>query len=208
MNELALIFGRIGVDTGDVLAAAGTKWNFLPFRPGLVGGHCIGVDPYYLTHKAERLNYNPQLVLAGRRVNDDMGRHIARECVRLLLADRRSSPAVTVLGMTFKEDVPDIRNSRVIDSVTELESFGIASQVCDPHADPDEVLAEYGRPLVAMDRLEPADAVILAVAHRSFADGGWPLVSALLRYGRGSVLDVKGVLDRSSVPAGVSLWRL
>ncbi len=208
MNELSMIFGRMGIDTADVLAAAGTKWNFLPFRPGLVGGHCIGVDPYYLTHKAQRLNYHPEVVLAGRRVNDGMGRHIARECVRRIVALGRPSPIVTVLGITFKEDVPDIRNSRVVDIVEELRTFGIAVQLCDPEADSVEVRAAYDLSLVAEDRLEPADAVIVAVAHQRFREGGWPLVSRLLRDGSGSVLDIKGVLDRTKVPAGVELWRL
>lgn len=208
MNELALIFARMGIDTGDVLAAAASKWNFLPFRPGLVGGHCISVDPYYLTHKAERLNYHPQLVLAGRRVNDDMGRHIARECIRMLMAAGRTSPVVTVLGLTFKEDVPDTRNSRVADILEELAGFGIRAQICDPHPDPAGVLSEYGVPLVPMDELKPADAVIIAVAHTSFREGGWPMVSRLLRDGSGSVLDVKNLLDRSRVPADVTLWRL
>lgn len=208
MNELALIFGRLGIDTADVLAAAGTKWNFMPFKPGLVGGHCIGVDPYYLTHKAQRLNYHPEIVLAGRRVNDRMGAHVARECVRRLVLRGSPSPIVTLLGITFKEDVPDIRNSRAVDIVTELAGFGIKVQVVDPAADPNEVKAAYGLSLVPEASLAPADAVILAVAHARYIAAGWPLVSRLLRAGTGSVLDIKGVLDRSAVPPGIDLWRL
>ena len=208
MNELSLIFSRMDIDTHDVLEAARTKWNFLPFTPGLVGGHCIGVDPYYLTHKAERLNYHPQVVLAGRRVNDGMGQHIARECVRRLLRLGRPNPVVTVLGITFKENVPDIRNSKVVDIVNELKSCGVAVQITDPEAFPADVEHEYGLMLQDMDHLEPADAVVVAVAHREFETGGWPMISDLLRGGSGIVLDVKWLLDRSTVPDGVDLWRL
>ena len=208
MNELALICARLGIDTADVLAAAGTKWNFLPFTPGLVGGHCIGVDPYYLTYKAQQAGLHPQVVLAGRRVNDGMGAHIGRECVRRVVRLGRASPVVTVLGLSFKEDVPDIRNSRVVDVVREIEGFGIRVQVCDPEVDAAEVLHEYGIDLVPLDRLDPGDAVVLAVAHGTFRAGGWPLVSRLLRDEGGWVFDVKHVLDRSAVPPGVELWRL
>ena len=208
MNELSLIFSRMGLDTQDVLEAAGTKWNFLPFTPGLVGGHCIGVDPYYLTHKAERLNYHPEVVLAGRRVNDGMGQHIARECLRLLMRLGRPDPVVTILGITFKEDVPDIRNSKVVDIVSELEACGVAVQMTDPLAVPADVRHEYGLALQERDHLQPADAVILAVAHRQFRVGGWRMISGLLRDGSGVVLDVKWLLDRSSAPNGIELWRL
>ena len=206
MNELSTIFHRLGIDTGDVLAAASTKWNFQPFQPGLVGGHCIGVDPYYLTHRAEKAGYLPEVILAGRRINDMMGAHVARECVRLLKG--ATEPLVTVLGITFKENVPDIRNSKVIDIIRELGEFGVAVQVADPLALTDEVVHEYGLSLTPFERLRPADAVIFAVAHAGYCDGGWPLVQGLLRAGRGAVLDVKSKLDRLSTPEGVSLWRL
>ena len=208
MNELALIFSRLGIDTNDVLQASGTKWNFLPFRPGLVGGHCIGVDPYYLTHQAQVAGYHPELVLAGRRVNDGMARHIADVCARRLLRRGIATPRATVIGITFKEDVPDIRNSKVADIVYELRAFGIDTQVYDPEADSDMVRREYGFPLTPRAELEPADAVVLAVPHRAIRDDGWRGISVLLADGRGDVLDVKGVLDRETTPDGVSLWRL
>jgi UDP-N-acetyl-D-glucosamine/UDP-N-acetyl-D-galactosamine dehydrogenase len=208
MNELSAICHALGIDTGDVLTAAKTKWNFLPFFPGLVGGHCIGVDPYYLTHRAERAGYHPEVILAGRRINDGVGPRIARECVRLLLRAGASDATVTVLGLTFKEDVPDIRNSKVVDIVGELKSFGLKVQVHDPMALPEEAAREYGIDLVAADALRPADAVILAVAHEAFVRSGWPLVTGLLKKGAGVVLDVKGRLDRAEQPAGIELWRL
>ncbi len=208
MNELALICARLGIDTADVLAAAGTKWNFLPFTPGLVGGHCIGVDPYYLTYKAQAAGLHPQVVLAGRRVNDGMGAHIGRECVRRVVRLGRASPLVTVLGVSFKEDVPDIRNSKVVDVVREIEGFGIGVQVCDPEVDAAEVRHEYGIDLVPADRLKPADAVVLAVAHGRFRAGGWGFVSGLLRHEGGWIFDIKHVLDRAAVPPRVELWRL
>ena len=208
MNELSLIFGRMQIDTRDVLSAAGTKWNFLPFTPGLVGGHCIGVDPYYLTHAAERLGYHPQVVLAGRRVNDSMGQLVGRECVRRLVRLGRGKNGVIVLGVTFKENVPDVRNSKVVDIVSEIESFGIRVQVTDPEADADEAAREYGVPLVPFENLAPADAAILAVSHRAFVAGGWPMVTRLLHGGTGVVLDVKGVLDRTTCPDNIDLWRM
>jgi len=207
MNELSLIFQALGIDTGDVLAAAGTKWNFLPFSPGLVGGHCIGVDPYYLTYRAEKAGYHPQVILAGRRINDEMGRRIARECIRGLLRRKGRSGTVTVLGMTFKENVPDIRNSRVIDIVRELRDFGIDVQIADPLADTHAVEQEYGVALTALDALRPSDAVVLAVAHESYIAGGWRMIQRLLRDGEGLVLDVKMKLDRASKPAAIELWR-
>jgi UDP-N-acetyl-D-glucosamine/UDP-N-acetyl-D-galactosamine dehydrogenase len=208
MNELSLIFRALDIDTGDVLAAAGSKWNFLPFQPGLVGGHCIGVDPYYLTYRAEKAGYHPEVILAGRRINDEMGRRIARECIRGLLRRKGSSGVVTILGITFKENVPDIRNSRVIDIVRELSSFGVAVQIADPLADAAAVEEEHGVALKRLDALRPADAVILAVAHDQYVEGGWPLVQRLLCDGGGLVLDVKMKLDRASKPDGVELWRL
>lgn len=208
MNELSLIFRALDIDTGDVLAAARTKWNFLPFQPGLVGGHCIGVDPYYLTFRAEKAGYHPEVILAGRRINDGMGQRVARECVRGLLRRKRTGGVVTILGLTFKEDVPDTRNSRVVDIIRELESFGLSVQVHDPLANAADARHEYGVTLMELDALRPADAVILAVAHGSYLDGGWPLVQKLLVGGEGLVLDIKMKLDRSSRPAGIELWRL
>ncbi|GJD36174.1 nucleotide sugar dehydrogenase [Methylobacterium aerolatum] len=208
MNEFALIFAKIGLDTGDVLAAARTKWNFLPFRPGLVGGHCIGVDPYYLTHRAQEAGHHPELVLAGRRINDGMADHVVETCIRRLLPRGRSRPTVTVLGVTFKEDIPDIRNSRAADIVRALSAYGIAVQAADPMADADAVRHEHGVALTPLSGLAPADAVILAVPHRVFRDGGWGAILPLLADGRGDVLDVTGLLDRSATPAGVDLWRL
>jgi UDP-N-acetyl-D-galactosamine dehydrogenase len=208
MNELSALFERIGIDTGDVLAAAATKWNFQKFTPGLVGGHCIGVDPYYLTYRAEKAGYEPQVILSGRKINDSVGQRIARECVRRLLKRKNGATTVTILGISFKENVPDARNSRVGDIINELSSYGLAVQVHDPLADPREVKREYGVDLASIDALQPADAVIFAVAHDCFARGGWSFVTKLLRGSGGVVLDVKGQLDRMQCPAGVDLWRL
>ena len=208
MNELAAIFHKLGIDTGDVLAAAATKWNFLKYQPGLVGGHCIGVDPYYLTYRAEKAGYHPEVILAGRRINDGIGEWVARECIRSLTLRNCTNAVVTVLGMTFKEDVPDIRNSRVIDIVRELERFGLRIQVHDPLALPDETKHEYGVTLLKLDELKPADCVILAVAHQDYIDGAWPLMERLLRNRNGTVLDVKSRLDRGTKPEGIELWRL
>jgi UDP-N-acetyl-D-galactosamine dehydrogenase len=208
MNELSALFERLGIDTGDVLAAAATKWNFQKFTPGLVGGHCIGVDPYYLTYRAEKARYEPQVILAGRRINDGVGQRIARECVRRLLKRKNGAATVTILGMTFKENVPDTRNSKVADIVNELRSFGLPAQVHDPLADPREVKREYGIELMPIDALQPADAVIFAVAHESLVRGGWQLVTRLLKNGCGIVLDVKWQLDRGQCPHDVELWRL
>jgi UDP-N-acetyl-D-glucosamine/UDP-N-acetyl-D-galactosamine dehydrogenase len=208
INELSAIFHALGLDTMDVLSAAGTKWNFLPFTPGLVGGHCIGVDPYYLTHRAEKAGYHPEVILAGRHINDGVGARIAHECLRGLLKNGYRPEFVTVLGLTFKEDVPDIRNSKAVDIVRELESFGMKVQVHDPIALPHEAAHEYDIELVAEDALAPADAVVLAVAHQPFLAAGWPLITRLLKNGRGIVMDVKAKLDRAEKPAGVELWRL
>ena len=208
INEVSLICDRLGVDTQDVLRAAGTKWNFLPFRPGLVGGHCIGVDPFYIAHKAEEVGYHPHVIHSGRRVNDSMGLFVANKVARSIMRHpRRDRPTVTVLGVTFKENVPDIRNTRVVDIVRELEEFGIAVQLNDPQADNDLLHEEYGLKLTALEDLKPADAVVLAVAHRNYRDAGWKLVSSLLKPG-GFVADVPGLLDRTSIPPGVTLWRL
>jgi UDP-N-acetyl-D-galactosamine dehydrogenase len=208
MNELSLIFQALDIDTGDVLAAARTKWNFMPFQPGLVGGHCIGVDPYYLTYRAEKAGYHPEVILAGRRINDGMGQRIARECVRGLLRRKGQGGIVTILGLTFKEDVPDTRNSRVVDIISELESFGLTVQVHDPLANAADAKHEYGVTLLDIGQLQPADAVILAVAHEHYVGAGWPLIQRLLSGGGGLVLDVKMKLDRGSRPAAIELWRL
>ncbi len=209
MNELAVIFERLGLDTSDVLAAAGTKWNFLKFSPGLVGGHCIGVDPYYLTFRAQRAGYHPEVILAGRRINDDLGRWIVAGTVkRLLAAGLGATPRVTILGVTFKENVPDVRNTRVVDMVAEFAAFGIPVQVHDPMADPKDVAHEFGIELVPADALRPADAVILAVPHDDYRAGGWPRITGCLKGGAGLVVDVRSILDRASKPDAVTLWRI
>jgi UDP-N-acetyl-D-glucosamine/UDP-N-acetyl-D-galactosamine dehydrogenase len=206
MNELSAIFHELDIDTKDVLAAAATKWNFLNFTPGLVGGHCIGVDPYYLTYRAQKAGYHPDVILAGRRINDSIGVRVARECLRRLLKSGTRAELVTVLGLTFKENVVDIRNSQVADIVREFQSFGIGVQVHDPLAEPAAALAEYGIKL--QQELAPADAVVLAVAHESYRASGWPLMTRLLRNGRGLVMDVKGTLDPATRPANIEIWRL
>lgn len=210
MNELALIFDKAGIDTNDVLEAAGTKWNFLKFKPGLVGGHCIGVDPYYLTHKAEKLGYIPQVILAGRRINDGMASFIAQRTVKEMIHAGHTilGSTVTVLGLTFKEDCPDLRNSKVIDIIRELEDFGINVQVSDPMADPSEALCEYGVTLVPYYQLKTAGAVVLAVSHKQYRE--MPLQTILSFMGANPVLiDVKGLfkpIDCTEI--GLRLWRL
>ncbi|HEY5973826.1 MAG TPA: nucleotide sugar dehydrogenase [Geobacteraceae bacterium] len=210
MNELALIFDRLGIDTNDVLAAAGTKWNFLKFTPGLVGGHCIGVDPYYLTHKAEKIGYIPQVILAGRRINDGMGRFIAQRTVKEMIHAGHSilGSRVTVLGLTFKEDCPDLRNSKVVDIIRELQEYGIDLQVHDPLADPAEARHEYGVELIPMDRLQPAAAVVVAVSHRLYRDMSQAELCRL--FGEKPVLiDVKGIFSPSYMEGqGIRFWRL
>jgi UDP-N-acetyl-D-galactosamine dehydrogenase len=208
MNELSAICHVLGLDTGDVIEAAKTKWNFLPFYPGLVGGHCIGVDPYYLTHRAEKAGYHPEVILAGRRINDGVGSRVAHECIRQLLRRGRGEAVVTVLGLAFKENVPDIRNSKVVDIVRELRGFGVSVQVHDPLASADEAAHHYDIALSDARDLKPADAVILAVAHDDYVSGGWPFVVGLLKESAGVVLDVRARLDRSSKPPAVELWRL
>jgi UDP-N-acetyl-D-galactosamine dehydrogenase len=210
MNELALVFDRMGIDTQAVLQAAGTKWNFLRFLPGLVGGHCIGVDPYYLTHKAEKMGYSPQVILAGRRINDGMGQFVAEKAVKemILAGHNVLGNTVTVLGLTFKENCPDTRNTRVIDIVSSLREFGLKVQVCDPQADADEAKHEYGVDLVPLADLRPAAAIVAAVAHAEFCKLSLAEVKKLM--GKEPVLidvkDVFGALD----PArnGVRYWRL
>ncbi len=209
MNELALIFDRLDIRTSDVLAAAGTKWNFLPFRPGLVGGHCIGVDPYYLTSKAEEVGYHPQVILSGRRINDGMGAYIAQKLVKLLaprgvaLRDAR----VGVLGVTFKENVNDLRNSRVPDIVYELEAFGVNTLLHDPIVDPDEVRAEYGLELRPWEALVDLDAIVLAVAHRAYPERVEADLPRLLRPD-GVVIDVKAALDPAMLGTKMHYWSL
>ena len=210
MNELALIFQRMGIDTRDVLAAAGTKWNFLKFDPGLVGGHCIGVDPYYLTHKAQIVGYIPEVILAGRSINDNMGRYVAGQAIKLMI--QAGLPVkggiVTVLGLTFKEDVPDLRNTRVTDIIDELKDYGVEVQVTDPCAHAAEAHEEYGIQLIPTDKLKPAHAVVLAVPHKQYLDAGWAGVVKQLKNGAGVVIDVKAKLDRGSLPANIVHWRL
>lgn len=211
MNELAVLFDVMGIDTLDVLEAAGTKWNFLKFKPGLVGGHCIGVDPYYLTHKAEKLGYIPQVILAGRRINDSMGKFIADRTIKQMIHAGAciSSCTVTVLGLTFKENCPDLRNSRVIDVIKELREFGIAVQVCEPQADPTEAEEEYGVHLTPMADLAPADAVVVCVAHREFAALDIAGYRALLKPDATVLVDVKGIVDKAAAEAaGLRFWRL
>ncbi|MGZ5045879.1 MAG: nucleotide sugar dehydrogenase [Usitatibacter sp.] len=210
VNELAIIFDKLGIDTHEVLAAAGTKWNFLNFKPGLVGGHCIGVDPYYLTHKAELVGYHPEVILAGRRINDGMGPYIARKAVQQMIHAGRSimGARVNILGLTFKEDCKDIRNSKVIDVIRELEEFGVECHVHDPEADPDETMHEYGIKLKSWDELPAADALILAVAHKGFL--AMPPAAFLEKIVRkGCLVQVKPALDPAAFTReGVRVWRL
>ena len=210
MNELALIFDRMGIRTRDVLAAAGTKWNFLKFSPGLVGGHCIGVDPYYLTTKAEELGYQPQVILAGRRINNDMGPFVAQKTIKMLIhADRQVKGArVGVLGLTFKENVADIRNSKVPDILAELRAFGIEPLLHDPFAGADETRHEYGLALSPLDELQDLDALILAVAHQQYLDLGADALARRVNQG-GVLIDVKSALDPKTLPPGrVGYWCL
>jgi UDP-N-acetyl-D-galactosamine dehydrogenase len=210
MNELALIFHRIGIDTQEVLQAAGTKWNFLPFRPGLVGGHCIGVDPYYLTHKADMLGYHPQVILSGRRINDGMGQYVAEQTVKQLIQSGAhvKDAEVIVLGLTFKENCPDLRNSRVIDIVRELESYGARVSVHDPLADAREAMHEYGVPLRDWDELPQASAIVAAVAHDAFKRRPIDDFADKLRPG-GVFVDVKCQADPKELQArGLRVWRL
>jgi UDP-N-acetyl-D-galactosamine dehydrogenase len=209
MNELAIIFDRLGIPTKEVLAAAGTKWNFLPFTPGLVGGHCIGVDPYYLTARAEAAGYYPQVILSGRRINDGMGGFIAQRLVKLLIAAERpvKGARIGIVGITFKEDVPDLRNSRVPDIITELREFGIAALVTDPLADPAEAKREYGVELVGLDQFAGLDGLILAVPHRALGKAGWGRLFDALAPG-GVFVDVKSAVNRDTVPADAHYWSL
>jgi UDP-N-acetyl-D-glucosamine/UDP-N-acetyl-D-galactosamine dehydrogenase len=209
MNELAIIFDRLEIPTREVLEAAGTKWNFLPFTPGLVGGHCIGVDPYYLTARAEAVGYYPQVILAGRRINDGMGGYIARRLVKLLIAAERpvKGAKVGILGITFKENVPDLRNSRVPDIIMELREFGIEPMISDPHADAGAVRHEYGLDLVALEMLADLDALIVAVPHAAYAEQGWERFVRSIAPG-GICMDVKSAIPKHSVTTEVRYWSL
>lgn len=211
MNELSIIFNRMGIDTLSVLKAAGTKWNFLNFRPGLVGGHCIGVDPYYLTYKAEMLGYHSQIILSGRRINDDMGKYVAESCVKnLIKADKTVKNAkVAILGFTFKENCPDTRNTKIIDIVNELKEYGINPVITDPVADADEARRLYGVEFIGINEIRNMDAVILAVAHKEFESFSMKDIDGFFGTGKKVLLDIKGILDRELYEnAGYSYWRL
>jgi UDP-N-acetyl-D-galactosamine dehydrogenase len=211
MNELSMIFDIMGIDTLEVLEAAGTKWNFLPFRPGLVGGHCIGVDPYYLTFKAESIGYHPEMILAGRRINDGMGKYVAERVVKLLIQEGKQikHARVGVLGITFKEDVPDLRNTRVVDIIAELADYGIDVLVHDVLADPGEAKAYYDVELTPMDGLKGVDAVVVAVAHRPYREMGLARLAELCDGNRAVIVDVKSAFDRRDAEkAGITYWRL
>lgn len=209
MNELALIFDRLGIRTKDVLEAAGTKWNFLRFTPGLVGGHCIGVDPYYLTTKAEELGYQPQVILAGRRINNNVGAFVAQRTMKMLAGEGVSfrGARVGICGLTFKENVPDLRNSKVPDIVAELGEFGIEALVHDPMGDPEEALHEYGVTLTPWDEMVALDAMIYAVGHDFYRELGQPALLARVR-DRGAIVDVKSMLDPQDMPRGIRYWSL
>ena len=211
VNELSVIFDRIGIDTVDVLEAAGSKWNFLPFRPGLVGGHCIGVDPYYLTHKAEEVGYHPQVILAGRRINDNMARYVARNTVKHMLQNGIDVPRakVGVLGVTFKENCPDIRNSKVSDLVKELELWGTQVVVADPWADAEEVKHEYGIDIQVIDENHPVDSLIVAVGHKEFRTLTAKQLRRLVRTEKPVLSDVKSLFDRNEMTEqGFTVFRL
>lgn len=211
MNELAVVFKRMGIDTQEVLEAAGSKWNFMPFRPGLVGGHCIGVDPYYLTHKAEKLGYIPQVILAGRRINDNMGRFVARNAIKEMVRQGIDvgKARIGILGITFKENCPDIRNSKVVDIVRELQDYGVEVVVSDPHASPEEVHEEYGIRVGVVDPAHPVDTLVIAVAHREFKAMSPETLRAMTRGPKPVLIDVKCIQPRATLEAaGFVVWRL
>ncbi|MFZ5945149.1 MAG: nucleotide sugar dehydrogenase [Bacillota bacterium] len=210
MNELAMIFDKLDIDTIEVLKAADTKWNFLKFTPGLVGGHCIGVDPYYLTHKAEMIGYHPQVILAGRRINDSMGKFVASSLVKEMIKKNIAiqGSIVTILGITFKENVSDLRNTKVIDIVNELKEYGISVQVTDPLARSEEAHTEYGIDLIPIDQLKPADSVVYAVTHKEYVEKGWDLISSIMKNKPGVVVDIKSSLSPIKCPDSIKLWRL
>lgn len=211
INELSVLFDRLNIDTLEVLEAAGSKWNFLPFRPGMVGGHCIGVDPYYLTHKAEEVGYHPQVILAGRRMNDNMARYIARNTIKLMLRNgiNVANSTVAILGITFKENCPDIRNSKVVDLISELNAWGVNVIVSDPYADSDEVAHEYQLKLTPIEELGPVDALIVAVGHDKYRTTTLDELKNLIK-GEGPLLvDVKGLYDRKlAKEMGFTVFRL
>ncbi|MDP2881248.1 MAG: nucleotide sugar dehydrogenase [Azonexus sp.] len=210
MNELSIIFDKLGIDTSEVLEAAGTKWNFLKFKPGLVGGHCIGVDPYYLTHKAEMVGYHPQVILAGRRINDGMGKFIAEQTIKQMIASGSSvkGARVNILGLTFKENCGDLRNSRVIDIIKELKSYGVAVFVHDPYGDPAEALHEYGVALSSWENLPRAEAIVAAVSHQEYVEKAVGALADKVVSG-GCFIDVKAAFDEKALKAaGVTVWRL
>lgn len=211
INELSIIFNKLGINTYEVLDAAATKWNFARFEPGLVGGHCIGVDPYYLTHCAEKVGYNPEVILSGRRINNQMSQHVSSQIMKVILStasDISFPPLITILGLTFKENVSDIRNSKVVDLIKGLESFGAQIQVYDPYADPDHVYHEYGIKLMTLKNLSPAHAVVVTVKHKPFVEGGWPFITTLLKDQKGLVADLKNCLPRESTPKTIKIWSL
>jgi UDP-N-acetyl-D-glucosamine/UDP-N-acetyl-D-galactosamine dehydrogenase len=211
VNELAVIFDRLGIDTTEVLEAAGSKWNFLPFRPGMVGGHCIGVDPYYLTHKAEEVGYNPQVILAGRRINDNMARYVARNVIKLMLNNGIDVPRsrVGVMGITFKENCPDIRNSKVIDLITELQKWNVEVVAADPWASSEEVAHEYGLSLGEVGASNPVDALVVAVGHQQYATLSLDELRAVCRGDKPVLADVKALFDRhAAAAAGFTVFRL
>ena len=211
VNELSVIFDRIGIDTLDVLEAAGSKWNFLPFRPGLVGGHCIGVDPYYLTHKAEEVGYNPQVILAGRRINDNMARYVARATIKRMVKNNIdvTNATIGVLGITFKENCPDIRNSKIIDVIKEFDQWGIKVVVCDPWANPEEVKDEYGIELGLVSVEHPVDSLVVAVGHNEFRSLSAEELRSFVRGENPVFIDVKSLFDRAEIQAqGFTVFRL
>jgi UDP-N-acetyl-D-galactosamine dehydrogenase len=211
VNELSVIFERLGIDTLDVLEAAGSKWNFLPFRPGLVGGHCIGVDPYYLTHKAEQVGYHPQVILAGRRINDNMARYVARNTIKLMLRNGMDVPRcrIGVLGITFKENCPDIRNSKIVDMVREFEAWGASVEVVDPWADAEEVAHEYGLQLGRVDVDHPVDALVVAVGHNEYRHASTAELRSLCRGQQPVLVDVKSLFNvQDARNSGFSVFRL
>ena len=210
MNELAIIFDKIGIDTSEVLRAAGTKWNFLKFSPGLVGGHCIGVDPYYLTHKAEMVGYHPQVILAGRRINDGMGKYIAEQTIKQMIAGGSyvKGARVNILGLTFKENCADLRNSKVGDVINELKTYGVEVFVHDPYGDPEEAMHEYGVRLFAWNDLPRADAIVAAVSHKQFVSLPVEDFQQKLIKG-GCFIDVKACFDANAFEqVGIKVWRL
>lgn len=211
INELSIIFERIGIDTLDVLEAAGSKWNFLPFRPGLVGGHCIGVDPYYLTHKAEEVGYHPQVILAGRRINDNMAQYVAQTTIKLMLNNKLNvaTAKVGILGITFKENCPDIRNSKIIDMIKEFEQWGINVVVSDPWADAEEVKDEYSLNLVNIDENNPVDALVVAVGHKEYRTLSAETLRSFVRSDKPVLVDVKSLFDRNTLSEqGFTIFRL